>query len=268
MIVFIILMDKDVYGKIVKKKEFSEIPFEDVERIWNTFNGKNLLDEEKIKKVRDLLRIVYSGFGVRKILVWKNKSAEEILKKHLSTRERYSHYLDIYERLLNGINKNKQVSIIDLGCGVNGFSYGFFKELGYSVNYIGIEALGQLVNITNLFFKANKIRGIVYHKSLFEKEKVIEIINKAKKPKVIFMFKVIDALETLERDYTLKLLESIKNSSADKIVISFATESWIKRKKFFVQRTWLINFIKDNFKILDDFEISGERYLVFAKQQK
>jgi len=257
-----------IYEKIVKKKEFSEIPIEDVERVWNLFDGKNLLDEEKIKKVRDLLRIIYSGFGGRKILVWKNKNAEEILKKHLSTRERYDYYPEIYERLLKRVGKNKETNIIDLGCGVNGFSYKFFKEIGYNVNYTGIEALGQLVNITNLFFKTNKIKGVVYHKSLFEKDKIVEIINKAKKPKIIFMFKVIDALETLERNYTLKLLESIKNSSVDEVVISFATESWIKRKKFYVQRTWLINFIKANFEFLDDFEIMGERYLVFSKQQK
>ena len=259
-------MDKDIYDKIVKKKEFSEIPIEDVERIWNSFDSKDLVDEERIKKVRDLLRIIYSGFGGRKILVWKNKSAEEILKKHLSTRERYDYYEEIYERLLKSFGKSKELNIIDLGSGANGFSYDFFKELGYNVTYTGVEALGQLVNITNLFFKTNKIKGIVCHKSLFEKDKVIEMINRAKKPKIIFMFKVIDALETLERNYTLKFLESIKNSGADKIVISFATESWLKRKKFFVQRTWLINFLKDNFEIIDDFTLGGERYLVFTNQ--
>ena len=260
-------MDNSIYEKIVKKKEFSEIPREDVEKVWSLFEGKNLLDEERVKKVRDLLRIVYSGFGGRKILAWKDKSPEDVLKKHLSTRERYNYYLEVYGRILSGFNKVKELNVIDLGSGVNGFSYNFFKEIGYNVNYTGVEALGQLVNTTNSFFKKNKIKGRVHHLSLFQKEKVIDVISNTKKPRVVFMFKIIDALETLERNYTLRFLESLKSSGTDKIAISFATESWLKRRKFLVQRTWLINFLKDNFDIIDDFTLGGERYIVFTNKQ-
>jgi len=40
----------------------------------------------------------------------------------------------------------------------------------------------------------------------------------------------------------------------------------IKRKRFLVNRNWILDFIKENFEILDDFEIGGERYLCFKKR--
>ena len=48
-------------------------------------------------------------------------------------------------------------TVFDLGAGINGFSYGYFSKLGYNVSYTGVEAVGQLVNLTNYYFKAKKI---------------------------------------------------------------------------------------------------------------
>ncbi|MDP3758722.1 MAG: hypothetical protein Q8Q86_03310, partial [Candidatus Daviesbacteria bacterium] len=69
----------------------------------------------------------------------------------------------------------------------------------------------------------------------------------------------------LESDYSKKLLKEIV-PLADKVVISFATRSMIKRKHFLVNRNWILDFIRENFKILDDFEIGGERYIVLRKR--
>ena len=66
----------------------------------------------------------------------------------------------------------------------------------------------------------------------------------------------------MERDYSKKFLQEI-TPLAEEVVVSFATQSMIKKKKFKVERHWILNFIKDNFEILDNFEIGGERYVVF-----
>ena len=110
-----------------------------------------------------------------------------------------------------------------------------------------------------------KLNAQAIHGSLFELEKIKKIILKTKKPRIIFLFKVLDSLEMLERDYSKKLLKEI-TPLADKVVISFATRSMIKRKRFLVNRNWILDFIKENFEILDDFEIGGERYLCFKKR--
>ena len=191
---------------------------------------------------------------------WQDRKAEEVLKKHLSTRERFQDYGEIYKRILRKLPE--KISVVDLGCGVNGFSYDFFKDAGKKVEYIGVEAVGQLVELNNGYFERGNITGKCYHDSLFDLEQVKKLIKKTKKPRIIFMFKVVDSLEMMERDYTKRFLQEIM-PLIDRCVISFATESWMKRKKFYVNRKWLTEFIKEKWNFIDDFNIAGERYLVF-----
>ena len=122
-----------------------------------------------------------------------------------------------------------------------------------------------MVDITNNYFKKEKINGQAFHYSLFETEKIKDLIKNTKKPRVIFLFKVIDSLEIIKRDYSKLLLKEIA-PFADLIVVSFAVESMIKRRKFKANRKWIIDFIQNNFKITDDFEYGGERYICFAKR--
>jgi len=251
--------------KITQKKEFSELPKKDVELAFEQFNKGKYLDEEKIKLTRDLLRRVFSAFTSLKLLSLKNKDEEWILKKHFSTRERLPYYKKLYEQLLNDFELGKKLTVIDLGAGVNGFSYKFLKEVKHNLDYVGIEAVGQLVELTNNYFIKNNIKGIVYHESLFDLEKIKSIIKKIKTQKVIFLFKTLDSLEMLERNYSKKLILEIVDL-ADRIIISFATRSMIKKTKFKVNREWIINFLKDNFNMLDDFELGSERYIVFCKK--
>ena len=109
-----------------------------------------------------------------------------------------------------------------------------------------------------------KIKGIAFHLSLFDLEKIKKQILKSKRPRIVFLFKTIDSLETLERNYSKKFLLNIM-PLVDKIVISFATRSLVKQEKFKANRKWLVEFINENFKILDDFEINNERYICFKK---
>ena len=53
---------------------------------------------------------------------------------------------------------------------------------------------------------------------------------------------------------------------AERVVVSFATRSLVSRKKFNVKRSWIKNFIKENFNVLDEFELGGEEYVVFENK--
>ncbi|MDP3992470.1 MAG: hypothetical protein Q8P79_03130 [Nanoarchaeota archaeon] len=252
----------ELLSKIIQKKEFSQLPEKDAEMAFSHFEKRQTSDEEKIRLTRELLHKVFGAFGSRKLLIPKNRTSEWVLRKHMSTRERFSYYKKIYARILKGLGK--RISVIDLGAGVNGFSYRYFEELGLDVNYNSIEAVGQLVVLMNDFFKEEKIKGKAIHASLFEHEKLKKIINKTERPRVIFLFKVLDSLEMLKRDYSKELISELF-PFADRMVVSFATESMIKRKRFRVSRNWIIEFVREKFKIIDDFEIAGERYFVFGK---
>lgn len=254
--------NKEILKKIIQKREFSQLPEKDVELAFSHFEKRQTNDEEKVRLTRELLHKVFGAFGSKKLLIPKGRDYEWILRKHLSTRERISNYTEIYGRILKGVGG--KASILDLGAGVNGFSYRYFKEIGFDVDYTGIEAIGQFVGLMNNYFKAKKMKAKALHLSLFQLEEIERLIRKTKRPRVVFLFKTLDSLEMLRRDYSKELLSEI-SPLTDRIVVSFATESMIKRKRFKAKRSWIISFIRENFRIIDDFEIAGERYIVFTR---
>jgi len=253
---------QELIKKIVEKKEFSDLPEKDVIISLEKFYKPENPDYENVKITRNFLRKIYSSFTSRKLLNPKEKEANWVLMKHKSTKERYNFYEEIYFRIFKEYNKDQSLSIIDLGCGVNGFSFDFIKKINSKIKYIGVEAIGQLVKLTNFFFKKNKFLGDVFHISLFEEEKICDLIRMQKSPRVVFMFKVIDSLESMQRNYSKELIGKILPFS-DKIVLSFATKSLGSRRNFGAQRNWIVKFLEENYTILDDFEFGGERYIVF-----
>ncbi len=255
-------MDNEIYKKIVSKKEFSRLPRRDVELAFAHFEKRAVSEEEKIRLTRDLLHRVFASFVSQKILSPRNREAEWILRKHISTRERMGFYRQVYERLLKGFGG--KINIIDLGCGINGVSFNYLG--GRNINYIGVEAVGQLVDLTNRYFEKEKIPGRVFHESLFDLKKIKGLIKRQSGKKVVFLFKIVDCLEVIERDYSKKLLKGIA-SLADRIVVSFATRSLVSRRKFFVSRKWFFDFLNENFKVTDDFILSSERYMVFENKK-
>ncbi len=252
---------KEIIEKITQKKEFSKLREIDVERAFEKFDKKEFSVLDKIKLTRDLLRKVFSVFTSQKLLSLKEKNSEWFLKKHLSTRERFNFYGELYERILKN---QKKPNIIDLGSGINGFSYNYLKK--FEVSYVAVDSIGQFIDLMNHYFIREKLKGKAYHLSLFELEEIKSLIKKTKRPRVVFLFKTIDSLEMIERDYSKKLLSEIF-PLVDRIIISFATRSLVRRTKFRVQRNWILNFLKEKFEILDDFELGNERYLVIQKKK-
>ena len=255
-------MDKEIYEQIIKKKELSQLPKKDVEAAFGKFEKRQVSDAEKIRLTRDLLNQMFWPFRSHKLLGLKDKDKdpEWILQKHMSTRERLPYYEEVYSKLFNGLN---EATVFDLGCGINGFSYQFMPKGTY---YIGIEAVGQLVQLMNYYFKTRGIEANALHESLFSMDKIKKYLNQVRGKKIIFLFKVLDSLEMIERDYSKKLLKGIV-PLADRVVVSFATKSMIKKEKFKVNRKWIVEFISKNFGVIDDFEIGNERYVVFCNKR-
>ena len=253
---------EEILKKVTEKKEFSQLPKKDLLLVFENLNKPDYTDEEIVKKMREVLRKIYTSFLSEKLLNLKDKDFLWFLKKHKSTKERILYYPSLYKKILSGISG--KVTIYDFGCGVNGFSFPEFSKLGYDLNYVGIEAVGQLVKLQQKFFENSK-KVKFFHESLFETENLKKIIRRGSGKKIIFLFKVIDSLETLKRDYSKKFLEGFV-PLVDKVVLSFATKSLGKGKRFFVERTWIKKFIYEKFKVLEEFELGGENYIVFSKK--
>ncbi|VVB83489.1 Ribosomal RNA methyltransferase (FmrO) [uncultured archaeon] len=249
-------MNQNILKKIREKREFSQLSEKDIEMAYAKFQQRQASEEEKIKLAKELLRKIFSVFISKKLLSPKDKEPEWILRKHISTKERLPYYQEIYKRIFKNY---KKASVIDLGAGINGFSYNFLPK---NTSYTSIESVGQLDELMNFYFKKNKLTGQAVHLSLFEKEKVIEIIKKQKEPRIIFLFKVIDALEAIKKDYSKELISELA-PYADRFAVSFPTKSLGNRQSFKAKRNWIVEFIEEKFEILDDFELGGERYLIF-----
>ncbi len=240
----------NLISEVKKKREFSQLPDSIVKRALE-------ISGEDIKETRALLRKYFGVFLTNKVLKGK-LSGEEILKSHKSSMKR--DYLEFYRRIFENIKDVK--CVVDLGCGVNGFSYSYLKDILGDVDYFGIEASGQLVGQMNNYFKGNnfeKARAIC--RDLFDIEKIKKILKKQEKNNVVFLFQVVDALENLEKDFSKKFILEI-SKECEFIVLSLSTESLSGRKKFEVKRKWIIDFLEDNFEIKDEFVMCGERVLV------
>jgi len=246
---------KEIINKIMEKKELKHIPFEDVEMAFSMCNNENYSDKEMIRRTRELLHKVYGAFGSRKLLVLRERDPEWVLRKHLSTRERLPHYKKLYDEVIS-----KGDTIIDLGAGVNGFSISYIPNN----KYFGVEGIGELVDLMNDYFKKNKLNGKALHLTLFNLRMIKNEIEEIKGKRVVFLFKVLDSLEMLEKNYSKKLLEEV-TPLVDRVVVSFATRSMIARKLFKARRNWIIEFIKQRFNIKKDFILGSERYIVFTK---
>ena len=255
-------MEEELIKKIKQKKEFSMLPEKDVELVFEKINTPFRTDEEKIKMTRDLLRKIYTVFLSNKLLKIKRKNFDWFLKKHLSTRERFHYYSELYRKIIG--NSGEKIKIYDLGCGINGFSFPFFKKEGFDVEYVGVEAVGQLVDLQKSFFKNSK-KVSFFHESPFDINKISEIVKKGKGTKIVFLFKVIDSLEMLERNYSKKFLTHL-TPLVDKVVLSFATRSIQSKKKFFANRKWIRDFISDNFNLVEEFDLGGENYIIFSEK--
>lgn len=257
-------MRKELIEEIKKKREFSGLPDSIVERAAEVAKGD-------VKESRALLRKYFGVFLTNKVLKGKGTS-EEILKSHMSSKKR--DYEKFYGEIFSGIENVG--SIIDLGAGMNGFSYDYLKEILGEVDYVAVEAAGQEVKHMNNYFAENKFPASAIVGDLFGVEKIKDLLKKQGRDRVVFMFQVVDALENLEKNFSKKFILEISRE-CEKIVLSLPTESLGGRKKFAVQRKWIVDFLSprddsgepeenNRFVIEKDFRMDGERVIIIGKK--
>lgn len=248
-------MDINKVSEVKKKKGFSQLPDSLVKRAL-------VLSKEDVSGARSLLRKYFGVFLTNKVLKLKGG---EVLRSHISSKDR--DYSFFYDKLFE--DKNFK-SVVDIGCGVNGFSYGFLSKILGEVSYTGIEAVGQLVDKTNVFFKGEGFeKAHALCLDVFDLEKVREIMRGTESPKAILMFQVIDALEGFEKDFSKKLLLMVKEeiSENDLIIISMPMKSISGKKSFEAKRGWLKWFLDENFVVEESF-INNERIFTCRKLSK
>jgi hypothetical protein len=234
--------------EVKKKREFSGLPDSIVERALD----KN---EKDVKKTRAFLRKYFGVFLTNRVLKGKR---EEVLGSHISSKKRN---YDVFYREIFEMTGTDYDCVFDLGCGVNGFSYPILKEYLRKVSYLGVEASRQLVDNMNLFFRENKFDAKAICGDLMDLKFVGSIFERCNGKKMAFLFQLVDALENLEKNFSKKFILEV-SKSCETVVLTLPIESLSGRTRFEVRRKWISDFLKDNFEVLKDFDLFGERIIL------
>lgn len=244
------------HQKIIKKLE-SSISFEKFK----------LSKEHKLilKTIRAKIRKSYALFQLDSQLRLdyfdrlKKKSQSltlhrNILETHRSTNERLSIYPILYKDIFQ-ITK-QPLSILDLGCGINPFSYPWMKLK--DIKYIAVELNLEDLKLIQDYFKLKKINGLILPINLVKDYSKLNEFN----VDICFMFKLLDSLENIQKNITKNLIQNI---NAKYIIASFSTKSVGGKIMKNIRRHWFEYIVKDlgfNFKIL---EYDNEIFYILTK---
>jgi len=176
-----------------------------------------------VKQVRAELRPIYGLFieenisGLRDLIKAESVHLHQILKFHVSSRERIEFYEDFYRKIFHITGKPN--SIIDIACGLNPFSFELM-DIPKKTKYYALELNQNDADAINDFFIKWKINGKAVKHDITK--------NPIKyKADIAFAFKIFDIIDN-------KITERIiKELDVKYIAASFSTKTvGLKDMKF------------------------------------
>lgn len=256
-------LNQELVSKIITKvKEENKELVKKLEAKEGNVKSKEFKELKKI--IRKKLRVIHGSFAVKKISDYKKKKILDLIKKdpsnadlaldiHRSCRERLPYYQELYDFI-----KIKD-SVLDIGCGLNGFSYPYFKK---NIFYKGIDVNEEELSFVKQYFEQEKINGVLENLDLTNKDNIEKIGLESEKFECVFLLKTLDTLESIERNISEKIMKIIKSK---KIVVSFPTRTLGGKKLISSERTWFKKIKKENYNT-STYEIDNEIFYIFNKK--
>ncbi len=263
----------DIITKIKQKKELQSLSNEFVKQYIQNYKKQNpklkLTNPRSknyklaVKEIRSKIRKVYGLFREDDLIIRQRlmqnltkKNIINILATHASTRERLPFYKSLYKKIFKITGKPK--TILDLGCGINPFSYHFLgsnkiKYYGYDLNEMELGAI-------NIYFAEKKIFG---------NASILDITRKANltvlpKADVAFLFKMS---AVIDKGKGHKKTENVIDAIPSKyVVVSFPTLTMSGKPMRAPRRKWmewLCNRREWDYKII---EFKNEIFYVLSKE--
>lgn len=246
---------------------------------------KSRVVKASIKELQRELHTTYSQFlssqdSKKEQLLTNATSISNLLLTHKSTIERVDSYDEIYLYIIKqfiindsslSLENNSQLTILDIGCGMNPLSIEKFIH-SYSTNssknnssnnvkWIGCDVHQEDMNYISKAYERFNYLGEFFSCDLTredEKEKI-----KSKEVDVLFAFKVLDSLEHIQRNISFDILKELDYKVG---VISFATYSLGRRKKIpITKRAWILKFLEREKWTYSIYETENEAYIVYKK---
>lgn len=171
--------------------------------------------EEEAQRRRELLECYLHASGKK-----RKEYLLQILATHSSTRERLRWYPQLYRKLFAFTGKPH--SIIDLGCGMNPFSFPFMGLRRCA--YYAFDISREEIDLLQKFFQDLQVKNPTFQ----GRAEILDIFHWSKltylkKADVCFLFKMTDVLD---RGKGHKATEAvIKIVPARRVVVSFPTRT-------------------------------------------
>ena len=229
------------HNKPLKSKEF-DILLKDIRKKLHEVYGVFNLSDVKLDDLKRKLKGEISGDVI--------EEHRKLLVCHRSSKERIDDYSFIYDKIFSITGKPR--SILDLACGLNPLSFPFMELK--KVDYFAYDVSTKDCKFLKDYFSLMKKFG------LNGKAVAVDLLHVGKMPKVdvCFLFKVLDSLEALERNYSYELFKKI---DAKFVVVSFSMKS-IGGVSKLKKRNWFINFLEKEKYSYESFETGNEVFYV------
>lgn len=231
------------------------------------FSEKSGKYKEIVKGVRRELRKVHGLYKIQQEAVKRKEYFEELIKTkpeekralelhkkiletHSSSRERLEFYERLYKQLFKSIGKPK--TIVDLGCGLNPFSFPLMRleKLRYYAYDISDEEISLIQEYFKFLEKVNKnFSGEAGVLDLRQWEK----IRRLKKADACFLWKMTDVLEQGKNHKASEKV--ITEVPAKFVAVSFPTFTVKGRRMNQPRRKWIelmCRRLKFNYKIIKE----------------
>lgn len=237
------LFDQREYSQLRRAKEF-ELMFKTIRKNLRKAYGmfqRDLIDREQLlNDVKDLKDV---------------EGHNRILQTHQSTAERMQYYPGIYKKIfaMTGLPE----SILDLGCGLNPFSYPW---LGCEPSYYASDISPEDTRFIEEYFEKMDIDGEATPANLnnVDKEDILAVFPHVD---VCFLFKVLDSVVT-KPSSSEKLVEAI---DSDWIVASFSTVTLSGKPMTKKRRLWIEKMSERLGYQVQMFETQNEIFYVIRK---
>ena len=224
--------------------------------------------KDVIYNVKKELHIVYESFlipnGTKRALdiiegntsenILDDKSTNlELMRLHVSTKERVDTSKEIYSFIANYINEDSTIS--DIGCGYN--PIGLLSNIEIKPNkYYAYEISSDTVNVLNAYFDKAKVSNS-YKAELFDAMNEVPVDCN-----VLLAFKLLPILELSQKGRSKELLDQ---ANFDIAIISFPLKS-LSGKAVGMEANYSRFFESDlNYKIVVKRIINNELFYVIEK---
>jgi hypothetical protein len=249
-----------------------------------------------VKEVRSRLRESYGVFIMKEFSGKKPSDPDEaILASHRSSFERLRDYQSLYKKIfqklddvhevsnavhapgVKDVHKKAQLSIIDLGCGMNPTSYAVLKKVveeddkfdPKNIKYDAYDVSTADCTFLNDYFFAKKINGHASQIDLTKEEEFSKIHSNKKEGTtvVVFLFKLLDTLESVERHITKKLMMHLIKNGADCLVITFPQKTIGGGKMIGENKRWWLEGFLQKEHVHFEKMIVGEEIVYIVKSK-